>query len=157
SSGTTVSPRRQRMPRKAKAATQAVADSNEQQTPPQATAKSESIAGYFRRIFRENPKLLGLKSNETLLQQWLADHPGHSEAPDSVKQGLANIKSVLRKKRKRKGRKAAAQSGQPAREKAPPATAAEERPLERLEYLIDQCLTIARDQQSAKLQGVIGH
>src|SRR4051812_11740818 len=48
-------------------------------------AKDESVAGYFKRIFAEDPKLLKERSNEKLLERWLADHPGHTEVPQSVK------------------------------------------------------------------------
>jgi hypothetical protein len=35
-----------------------------------------------------------------LLQRWLQDHPDQKEVPSRVKANLANIKSVLRKKRR---------------------------------------------------------
>src|SRR5581483_12316792 len=68
----------------------------------------ETTAGYFKRIFAENPQLLGERSNEPLLQRWLKDHPDYPEVPKSIKQNLSNVKSVLRSKgRKRAARKAA--------------------------------------------------
>ena len=51
-----------------------------------ATSKSgegESIQGYFRKIFRENPKLLRTRSNQELLDRWKADHPWEEEVPVS--------------------------------------------------------------------------
>ena len=36
----------------------------------------ESIAGYFRKVFEDNPGWLKERSNDKLLQKWLADHPG---------------------------------------------------------------------------------
>jgi hypothetical protein len=57
----------------------------------------ESIAGYFRKIFAETPKLLKTRSNTKLLERWLADHPGEKKVPDSVKTSLSNIKSVFRR------------------------------------------------------------
>jgi hypothetical protein len=54
-------------------------------------------------IFKENPKLLKERSNNELLKRWLADHPGHKEVPQKVKNNLANVKSVLRKKSRKKG------------------------------------------------------
>src|SRR4051812_10847629 len=62
------------------------------------TANGASVAGYFRPIFLKNPKLLKERSNEALYQQWLKDHPGTTAVPENVKQGLSNLKSVLRKK-----------------------------------------------------------
>src|SRR5689334_6049997 len=71
----------------------------------------ESVGGYFRKVFEENPKLLDAPSNEALLQRWLQDHPDQKEVPSRVKANLANIKSVLRKQR-REG--TAARPGRPA-------------------------------------------
>jgi predicted SnoaL-like aldol condensation-catalyzing enzyme len=53
----------------------------------------ETTAGYFRKIFEENPKLLNERSNKKLLKRWLADHTGQTEVPKSVKANLANLKS----------------------------------------------------------------
>src|SRR6266446_5730109 len=65
-------------------------------------SNGESTAGYFRNVFKENPAWLKERSNEKLLQRWLTDHPGETEVPKTVKANLANLKSVLRsKKRKR--------------------------------------------------------
>src|ERR1700730_13981694 len=64
----------------------------------------ESIAGYFRTIFKENPKLLKGRSNEELLRRWLTDHPEYNEVPPNVKSSLSNIKSVLRSKKRKGGR-----------------------------------------------------
>src|SRR4051812_6761144 len=74
------------------------------ESPPDPAGKGESIAGYFRKVFEEDPKLLKQRSNDALLARWLADHPGHGEVPQKVKVGLQNIKSVLRKERGRRGR-----------------------------------------------------
>jgi hypothetical protein len=149
------------MPRKAKAAPQKAPKKSPAPQPAQPaaqpTTKTESIAGYFRRLFKENPRLLKERSNEELLRRWLADHPGHSEVPESVKQGQANIKSILRRKLKRKRDPAAQRAAQPARGKTPTTAATEENPLERLEYLIDRCLAIARDQNAKGMEGIIGH
>src|SRR3954453_14361565 len=66
--------------------------------------KGGGVAGYFRKVFEENPKLLNQRSNDELFRRWLADHPGHEEVPQTVKVGLQNIKSVLRKERGKRGR-----------------------------------------------------
>ena len=59
----------------------------------------ESVAGYFRGVFRENPRLLKERSNGALFRRWLADHPGHETVPTNVKVGLQNVKGLLRRKR----------------------------------------------------------
>jgi hypothetical protein len=41
-----------------------------------ASTESESMQGYFKRILKEDPKLLKGRSNEELLNRWKADHPG---------------------------------------------------------------------------------
>jgi hypothetical protein len=51
-----------------------MAKTNARQTPAQG---EESIAGYFRKVFRENPKLLRSRSNEELLRRWLARASAH--------------------------------------------------------------------------------
>src|SRR5438067_1431155 len=66
------------------------------------SAGTETTSEYFRRIFKENPKWLGTKSNDEVLRRWLADHPGYGEMPQNVKNHLSNLKSVLRKKNRKK-------------------------------------------------------
>jgi hypothetical protein len=44
-------------------------------------ANGETTSGYFRRLFKENPKLLKGSDNSELFQRWLQDHPGHKEVP----------------------------------------------------------------------------
>jgi hypothetical protein len=115
----------------------------------------ETVSGYFRRIFKENPKLLKGRSNEELLKRWLADHPGHKEVPQTVKNNLANVKSVLRKKLRKKG-------GRPKSEQ-PVAVVSEAaklkvapRSLEALEAEIDECLSFAKRLDREGLADVIG-
>jgi hypothetical protein len=112
------------------------------------TKSGESIGGYFRKVFEENPKLLDAPSNESLLQRWLQDHPDQKEVPSNVKSNLANIKSVLRKKR-REG--TAAQSARPARAIARTANSE----LETLEEHIDEGLTLAKNIDREGLASVI--
>jgi hypothetical protein len=121
-----------------------------------AMSADESISGYFRKIFLENPKLLKQRSNDELLRLWLADHPGHTDVPQKIKNNLANIKSVMRKKlRKRGGRPPKAEqpvgfAGEVARTKVSP------RGLEALEEQIDECLDAAKRLDREGLQEVIG-
>jgi two-component sensor histidine kinase len=107
----------------------------------------ETISGYFRAIFRENPKLLKTRSNQELLDRWLKDHPGQKEVPHRVKQNLANIKSVLRKKgRKRKS----VANGAPR-----PVAAPRSHDLEGLEENIDGCLSQAKMLDREGLDSII--
>jgi hypothetical protein len=107
-----------------------------------------SISGYFRAVFRENPKLLKTRSNQELLDRWQKDHPGEREVPNRIKQNLANIKSVLRKKGRR--RKAVAK-GTP----QPVALVSPRRGLVALEEKIDDCLSQAKRLDREGLEGVI--
>jgi hypothetical protein len=116
---------------------------------------AETISGYFRKVFKENPKLLHTRSNEELLRRWLQDHPGEKEVPNRVKVGLSNIKSVLRKKAKKRGRKKAQQAvPSPGNGAATPRQAA--KGLDHLEESIDACLDLARKLDREGLASVIG-
>lgn len=119
---------------------------------------TESVAGYFRRIFEENPRLLKRRSNDELYARWLADHPEFTEVPKSVKTGLQNIKSVLRHQKPKKGprrtettepKPVAATVVRPTRPKGVG------RSLERLESMIDECLFEARGLDPVGLDHVV--
>jgi hypothetical protein len=116
----------------------------------------ETLTGYFRRILRENPKLLKGRSNDELLARWKEDHPGQ-DITNSVKAGLQNAKSALRSKRRR--RKATPVEGQPAQETPKPARAASDsrnaHKLEALEEQIDDCLSHAKHLDRQGLAEVI--
>ena len=115
----------------------------------------ESVSGYFRRIFEANPKLLASRSNDELLQRWLADHPGSKEDSERLRQILSNVKSVLRKR----GRKETA-AAKPQGRLLTTRVAARETPLDKLEFLeerIDDCLTIAKLVDQEGLGSVIQH
>jgi hypothetical protein len=123
-------------------------------------SKEETVAGYFRKVFAENPKWLHGRSNDALLKRWLDDHPGHSEVPKQVKANLQNIKSVLRKKARKKGgrpKKSAAPAG--ALVVAVEATQMNDvvviNPLEPLEEMIDECLSMAKSLDREGLYRVI--
>jgi hypothetical protein len=120
-----------------------------------ARKKAETISGYFRKVFQENPKLLDSRSNAELLERWLRDHPDEKEVSNRVKTGLANIKSVLRKKHKRRGRRKAEQPVASAADgaAAPRSTG---RRLEHLEEAIDECLTLAKNMDREGLASIIG-
>jgi len=117
----------------------------------------ESIQGYFKRLLRENPKLLKGRSNAELLQRWQDDHGSPDEIPQSVRVGLQNAKSALRSRgRKRRARTAAGAQAGPEAPQAPPGAARRPRqPLEALEEQIDDCLTAARALDPEGLEAVI--
>jgi hypothetical protein len=121
----------------------------------QTNGPGETTAGYFRRVFGEHPEWLAGKSNADVLDRWLADHPGHAEVPEKIKQNLANIKSVLRKQgRKKPGRRKKEQAAEATAAVAPPRKRVHG--LESLELAIDDCLTRARQMDKEGLGDVIG-
>src|SRR5258707_504476 len=128
-----------------------------EQPPPETTPSSngENISGYFRKVFKENPKLLKERSNDALSQRWLADHPGESTVPENVKSGLANIKSILRKKAGKRGRKT--HEERPAQEAFSPPKKLDTRRLEELEHQIDEVLHLAKGIDREGLSHVIAH
>ena len=121
-------------------------------------AAGENIAGYFRKIFEENPRLLKERSNEELYQRWLADHPGHSEVPLKVRTGLQNVKSVLRSKlgKKKGGKRAQANEQGAGQEAARGGRRVASKALESLEYQIDECLALAKAMDVETLGDVVG-
>jgi hypothetical protein len=120
---------------------------------PNGRGEGESVAGYFRKIFKENPKLLRKRSNDELFRRWLADHPGHSDVPKHVRTGLQNIKSVLRQERGKKKRARAEQAG--AAGAQPVARRISAKGLEQLEEHIDECLALAKHTDREGLGDVI--
>jgi hypothetical protein len=127
-----------------------------------ASVKAEGVAPYFRPIFLANPKLLRTRSNQALLDQWEKDHPEFSGVPNNVKTGLANLKSVMRKKlRIKRGKKAAKAEAATGTAVAKPkplpmlSSNAADTALEHLEMQIDECLTLARTLDREGLAHVI--
>ena len=111
--------------------------------------KGPSISGYFRKLFEERPELLAEKSNDAILTRYRKDHsvPESEVLPISVRNNLANIKSVLR----RDGRKATGTSSVKVESRGGSAK------LEGLEEFIDEALTMAKTLDRENLQSVIGH
>jgi hypothetical protein len=146
------------MAKKSKATTDHGKSSTAQKSQP-AREGGESVHGYFRGVFKENRKLIWERSNDVLFERWLRDHPGAKEVPERVKQGLSNLKTILRKKLARRGRRkkeeaaVAVMNGTP----AAPATAAGPtlRELDRLEAQIDDALALAKHLDRDRLHDVI--
>jgi hypothetical protein len=118
-------------------------------------AGSESIMGYFRKVFAENPKLLKVRSNEELFRRWQADHPGEPSIPEKVKNGLANLKSLLRKGKKKAKAKAAIKATAAAPDNGASPVHIPASKLEALEQQIDDCLALAKSLDREALENVI--
>src|SRR5687767_9446744 len=119
-------------------------------------AERGTVAGYFRQLFKKTPRLLGERSNQTLLEQWLADNPGHTEVPKSVKANLANLKSVLRSKKRKKTRgQARAVQAVEVPQRPAGGRAVGIQALEGLEAQIDDCLSMAKGMDREALHDVI--
>jgi hypothetical protein len=147
------------MPRKAKAAS-VTTGAEPQATKATSTSPAgsgETVSGYFRKVFAENPGLLDSRSNDELLQRWLKDHRGQTEVPRNVKVGLQNVKSLLRSKsRRRKKARAASATGTTAQVSQRAETGVKRNKLEALEERIDDTLTFARGPDDEGLRDVIG-
>ena len=120
------------------------------------TSNGESISGYFRKVFKENPSWLEERSNQQLYDRWLKDHPGDKEVSEKVRQNLSNTKSVLRNKARKK-------PGRPKRDNVATGTATARvitrdtklKDLDRLEEQIDDCLNLAKNLDRDGLATVI--
>jgi hypothetical protein len=111
---------------------------------------TEGVREYFRQLFAKHPDWLWERSNELVLEQWRRDHPG-KEATERVKDGMANVKSLLR--RDARGGK----SGAATRPAARPGRSARTASLEQLEASIDGVLLMARACESEEMDSVIRH
>jgi len=129
------------------------------------SATGETVASYFRALFKENPKWLKSRSNDALLQRWLVDHPGEKEVAQRIKYIMANTKSVLRQKgRKGPGKKKKEQPAEAVAHQAAPTAVAlasaptistQNKDFEQLEEQIDDCMTLAKNLDRDVLNSVI--
>jgi hypothetical protein len=119
--------------------------------------QGENLSAYFRGVFQENPKWIDTRSNDEVLARWLKDHPGEKEAPDRVKQNLANVKSLLRQaQRKKPGRpKKESLAAEPTAATSAAAPRKGVRGFESLEEQIDECMTLAKNLDREGLSSVI--
>lgn len=111
-----------------------------------------STMGEFRAIFKDNPRLLRLRSNESIANLWLKSHPEFSELPKKARSSMANVKSILKNKKRKRGQKVADQAAIAAGRKPKrviPAT------LDNLEYHIDDCMAMAKNIDRDKLDNVL--
>ena len=111
--------------------------------------KRGELSAYFRETFTEHPEWLKEKSNKPILAKYRLDHGIGADVPvDKKVQGnLANLKSVLRKKSRRKGKSAVAGT--------PVAPTRSGHRLEVLEEAIDDCLTLAKNHDRDALEHII--
>ena len=114
--------------------------------------KRKSLSGYFKTVIDENPQWLdGVGTNKLILARFHADHP-NKPITGKIRANLANVKSVLRRdKRKRGGVRV-----------SPHLFAARSTPgfagsksLAGLEEYIDECLTLAKNIDRDGLANVI--
>jgi hypothetical protein len=124
-------------------------------------SKPGSVSGYFRKVFGERPDWLGEKSNDAILARYREDHgmAPSAEVDKKIKQNLANLKSVLRKKgRKKKRGRPRKDAGAPVAAVAAVAVAARKAPVSKLDTLeesIDDCLTYAKGMDRDAMHDVI--
>ena len=121
-------------------------------------ASGETTSGYFRTLFKQNPKLLVTRSNSELLGRWLADHPGNTEVPHNVQKSMAKVKGLLRKKSRKRRKATTVEPGAPVTptNSVPPAfVKIAPKSLEALEEQIDDCLTLAKKTDKEGLAEVI--
>jgi hypothetical protein len=112
--------------------------------------ESASSYTYFKQLFLKNPDWLKEKSNAIILARYRADHglAEEAEIEKKVMNNLANLKSVLRKQLRKRGRPKGSTAAAPTISK--PTTK-----LEALEISIDDCLTTARFMDPIGLEEVI--
>lgn len=118
-------------------------------------SKGPSIAGYFRKLFMENPALLEHKTNDQILNHYRKDHGMAADAvvEKRVKDAMANTKSQLKKKLGAGGKLPATGVKQKMTARVSAGTAN----MEVLEELIDECMTMARTLDKEGLNDVIRH
>ena len=123
--------------------------------------KKDSVSGYFRTVFADRPDWLGEKSNDAILARYREDHgmaPG-AEIDKNIKANLANLKSVLRGKRKLRKRRKQAESANgttaavsSVRLASSPRSLKE---LDQLEYYIDEALALAKHLDREGLDDIV--
>jgi hypothetical protein len=112
--------------------------------------KPDSMSSYFRKIFKENPKLLHTRSNDEVLAKY-KEMTGQ-EITERHRQNLSNLKSLLRRKRRKKAKSSGKSPGRP-----PKADGVSSNRLQQLEEAIDDCMIRARSLDRTALETVIQH
>lgn len=129
------------------------------------SAGDEPVSPWFSKLFDRRPDLLDSRKNDEIFTIWLQEHPTYKEVPHNIKNILSNVKSQKRREkeggRKGKGkgkRKARAKvQAAPSNGAAPKVVKTSVRGLEKLEEMIDHCLSLARGEAPEELEAVIHH
>jgi hypothetical protein len=107
-----------------------------------------SVRAWFKEQFQAHPEWLDVRENDTILNLWMTEN-NKTEVPDAIRANLASLKSKMRSELRgnkpgpRKTNRVAASS-----------VAGE---IDRLEVMIDNCISFARNLQVDKLDEVIKH
>jgi hypothetical protein len=109
--------------------------------------EGESVMGYFKKKFRENPKWLKERSNHEVLELYRQDH---NIGPDDVlsnkvKSGLANAKTLMKKRRRRKRQEAEAAMEPTSAPLKKTVRVSARSTLDTLEMAIDDCMVSAKN------------
>lgn len=116
-----------------------------------------SMRGYWKKTMKSNPDLLDSTDNDPLRTLWKKDHPG-KDLNQQWEQSLTTTKSEVRRelgkrrRRKRGGRRARAESGTTHAERKPSQVA---NMLINLELSVDEWIYNLRQSASAKASSVI--
>lgn len=116
---------------------------------PPKQSNGESLMGWFRKVFLENRQWLKGRSNAAVVKRWEEEHPGQVFGPRE-RNACNNVKSILRKRRRKHGRRdEAAETGPPVA-----AIKVSRASLELLEERIDDCMVLTRALDREGLKAV---
>jgi hypothetical protein len=126
-------------------------------------SSGESKSQVFKRLYEENPHLLGVSGYDEVLQKYQSLNP-NVEITKGIRGIAANIKSALNRKagggKSRRGRRGRKRGRPPGTTKAVVAAANTPRTtgasLQTLEEHIDDCLMFAKRIDAEELRDVIG-
>jgi len=110
--------------------------------------RGNSVRAWFKEQYDAHPELLDVRENDTILNQWMELNK-KTEVPDSIRANLASLKSKMRSDKR--GNKPGPKK---ANRVAASSVAGE---IDKLEVMIDGCITFARNLQVDKLDEVIKH
>ena len=114
--------------------------------------KKKSLSGYFKTVIQENPHWLdGVGTNKLILERFQTDYP-NKPITGKIRANLANVKSVLRRDKRKRGGVRVSPHLLAAR--SMPGFAGS-RSLAGLEEYIDECLTLAKNLDRDGLAHVI--
>jgi hypothetical protein len=122
-----------------------------------AKSNGESISAYFTKLFQEHPEWVDLATNKPILDHWKQQRG--ADMDKKTRQIMANQKSKMRKKMRGEDSRAPARPGRKAKKRgrrASPVAPKQAVPaLERLEVMIDGCLSAARALEVENIETVI--